>query len=284
MTPHTDTQIVIGISGACDSTDSCRAMVASIEQAGQKAFFIGKHAGRSPEEDARAIDAIVFMGNDFDLDPHSYIHRYPEGDMRRCVHPETRSELSTPESAARGAYEDELMAIALKQRMPILGICGGMQRLNILCGGTLHQHVPDMVGDDRLMQSKKGICPKTAVIPIVIPSNTRLSMMARDIKMSFVRGGEDCPVVIMENSLHHQSIDRLGEGLRICSMSDVIRKADGTIDYMVKGIEADPAGIYRDQFLLGVQWHPEFGASPIGICITQHLVQAAKEFAILKET
>ena len=139
-----------------------------------------------------------------------------------------------------------------------------------------------MVGDDRLMQRKSGTCPTQPVVPIVIPHGTKLAMIANTITMTFVKSGErDCPLVLMENSLHHQSIDMVGSGLRVCSMSDVVRKKDGTTGYIIKGIEADPAGKYHSQFVLGVQWHPEFGASPIGDKITQHLVQAAQEYSRL---
>ncbi|NBX03070.1 MAG: hypothetical protein EBR02_03195 [Alphaproteobacteria bacterium] len=284
MMSHTNISVTIGISGAANNTESVQAMVAAVERAGAKPLLICDHTARNPERDAKDLHAIIFMGNDFDIAPESYVHRYPEGDARRNIHLQTRCELSAPESAARAIYENALMEIALKMRMPILGICGGMQRLNVICGGTLHQHVPDMVGDDRLMQNKTGICPREPVVPIVIPTDTRLAVIAQSIAMSFVKSGENCPLVLMENSLHHQSIDRLGDGLRVCSMSDVVPRGDGTTDYIIKGIEADPSGIYGEQFILGVQWHPEFGASPIGARITEHLVQHAKEFAIMKKT
>jgi len=272
--------VTIGISGAAPDTDSVRAMEAALIAAGATPYSLHDHAARCATTDLSKLDAVVFMGNDYDIDPSTYIERYPEGDPRRCIHSATKSEYSTPQSKARCEYENRLMHMALDAKLPILCVCGGMQRLNVLCGGTLHQHVPDMVGHDKLWQSRHGVAPNVGSIPIIIPGGTRLSMIASEIHMNFARDvTDDCPKVIMENSLRHQSIDIVGKGLRVCSMSDVVRKKDGTADYLIEAVEAEPQGPYAQQFLLGVQWHPEFSASPIGAYIIKHLIAAAQEFA-----
>jgi putative glutamine amidotransferase len=72
----------------------------------------------------------------------------------------------------------------------------------------------------------------------------------------------------MENSFHHQSVDKIGEGLRLNAVAK-----DGT----AKGFEADPAGIFRDKYIVGVQWHPEFGASEASTKIIGDLVEHAKK-------
>lgn len=277
----TPSYVTIGVSGARPDSDSMRAMIASLESAGITPYCLYDHGLRCVNTDLSRMDALIFMGNDYDIDPSAYIERYPEGDPRRCIHAQTKSEHSTPQSKARGDYENALMQKALKAGVPILGICGGMQRLNVLCGGTLHQHIPDMVGHDRHWQSRHGIAPNIGSIPILIPSGTKLSQIARDIRMDFtIDMSEDCDKVIMENSLRHQSIDIVGKDLRVCSMSDVVRRPDGTSDYLIEAIEADPDGAYAQQFLLGVQWHPEFSASPIGGRIIHHLILAAQAFAL----
>jgi putative glutamine amidotransferase len=270
-------ELVIGISGTERTSKSVCAMMSVVEKAKAKPLFLGEHGSRSAKTDIEKIDAVIFMGNDFDIDPSSYIERYPQGHKKRKIHPATKSESSTPTGKARALYEEEMIRLALKKKLPMLGICGGMQRINIICGGTLHQHVPDLVGHDKLQQSAHGIDPCIPVRPVVISPGTRLSMIARDIKMSFVSSDYDCPTVIMENSLRHQSIDIVGKGLRVCSLSDTVRRIDGTTGYLIEAIEADPKGAYGDQFLLGVQWHPEFGASMIGEHIIRHLIEAARK-------
>jgi putative glutamine amidotransferase len=273
--------VTIGVSGARPDTDSMRAIIARLEAEGLTPYCLYEHGMRCVQSDASKLDAIIFMGNDYDIDPQTYIERYAEGDPRRCVHPKTKSECSTPESHARAQYENALMKAALERGIPLLGICGGMQRLNVLCGGTLHQHIPDIVGHDRHWQSRHGISPEVGSIPVIIPSGTKLAMIARDIQMDFtINDGQECDKVIMENSLRHQSIDQVGSGLRICSMSDATDpRKGGQPCYLVEAIEADPEGPYASQFLLGVQWHPEFSASPIGARIFAHLIAAARDYA-----
>jgi putative glutamine amidotransferase len=271
---------VIGISGCNAESDSVKAMMEKIQAASAIPLPLVDHEERSIEKDIDAIDALVVMGSDLDIDPTLYIERYPEGDSRRIVHEMTKNEMHCPKGSARAVYEEAMIQKALERGMPLLGICGGMQRINVLCGGTLHQHVPDLVGHDKLLQRVQGIPPHIPTLAVVIQNDTRLSMIARDIHMAFVSSdAKNMPKVIMENSLRHQSIDIVGQGLKICSLSDAIRKPDGTSTYLIEAIEADPTGPYGQQFLIGVQWHPEFGASPLGPKIVEHLVEAARAFA-----
>lgn len=173
----------------------------------------------------------------------------------------------------------KMIRAALTKKMPLLGICGGMQRINVMCGGTLHQHVPDLVGHDKLMQKNHGVPLNITTYPALIQCDTKMYAIARDIKMPFVRDKEEnVPIVIMENTLRHQAIDLLGDGLTACGLSDAVKNRDGSAKYLVEAIESDPSGPYADQFLIGVQWHPEFGASPIGGKIIEHLAFAARGY------
>lgn len=268
--------VTIGVSGARPDSHSMCAMIGVLEAAGITPHCLYDHGIRCVDSDLARMDALIFMGNDYDIDPTAYIHRYAKDDPRACIHAETKSERASAESCARGKYEDALMQKALKAGVPILGICGGMQRLNVLCGGTLHQHIPDMVGHDRHWQSRHGIAPNVGSISIQIPAGTLLSKIASDRSTDGI--SNDCTQVIMENSLRHQSVDMLGDGLRICSISDVEFK-DGSSAHLVEAIEATPGGPYAQQFLLGVQWHPEFSASFLGERIIKHLILAAQDFA-----
>lgn len=274
--------ITIGVSGASATTKSVRAMMKQIEDEGANAVFLVSRARNLRTaiiDDLSKIQALVLMGNNFDIDPKIYLDRYEKGDPKRKLHPATKSEMSTPRGRERALYETAMLQGALAAGMPVLGICGGMQRINVLCGGTLHQHVPDLVGCDKHMQSKQGIAPHIPVVPIVILDNTKLSEIACDIAMPFVKGEQtDCPKVIMENSLHHQAVDKIAPVLRVCAVTDSVKLKNGTAGYLAEAIESNPDGKYKKQFILGVQWHPEFGASSLGQRIVQHLMASANDY------
>ena len=109
--------------------------------------------------------------------------------------------------------------------MPVLGICRGAQVLNVALGGTLHQHLPDVIGHTRHQQ---GNAVFTTSSVRTVPG-TRLAALI----------GESSDA----QCYHHQAIDRLGEGL-IVSAQD----ADGVIE----AVEMP-----GENFVLAVQWHPE---------------------------
>ncbi len=276
---NTPSQAHIGISCANPQTPSAQAMIKRVSEAGGMAVLLTDHATRDERDDFESIHGLVVMGNDFDIDPIHYMNRYPEGDPRRQIHPLTKSEVECEHAKARGRYENAIMTRALRAKMPVLGICGGMQRLNVLCGGTLHQHVPDMVGDNRLAQNIQGLAGDVPTRPVLIEPATRMSIIAKKIQMQFVQNKTPgLPTVIMENSFRHQSIDIVGEGLRVCALSDVVRLADGTSRYLIEAVESTPEGPYGKQFLIGVQWHPEFCASEIGKVLVKDFIKNAASY------
>jgi len=155
------------------------------------------------------LAGIVFTGSE-DLDPALW------GEPR---HP--RTELMHD---ARMTTELLLARAALERRAPTLGICGGMQTLNVARGGSLHQHVPDVAreiehGDDSY--SKRH--------PVSAVAGSRLATLC----------GSSFPV----NTSHHQAVNRVGAGFVVTA-----RAPDGIIEAL-EGPDAP--------FLLGVQWHPE---------------------------
>lgn len=144
----------------------------------------------------------------------------------------------------RDAWEDALLAAAIERGLPFLGICRGAQVLNVALGGTLHQHLPEVVGSDRYNKGG-GVFATNAVA-------------VEGGKLATMVGGE-----VAVKSYHHQAIDALAEGLVVTARSD-----DGTIQAVE--LPTVPFGI-------GVQWHPEEDAAQ-DARLFQGLVDAAKEY------
>jgi putative glutamine amidotransferase len=157
------------------------------------------------DEYLQRLDAICLSGGP-DLDPAAY------GALER------HAELG-PTEPSLDAFELALLRGALQRGMPILAICRGAQALNVVCGGTLHQHVPGHRQTELATETSHDveIAPRTQLARIMGAGGARV------------------------NSFHHPAVDRVGNGLRV-----VARAADGTIE----GIEG--AG-----FVVGVQWHAE---------------------------
>jgi putative glutamine amidotransferase len=158
------------------------------------------------------VDALVLAGG-ADIDPASYGAR-PHPDLGHTV----------PE---RDRFELALAHRALERELPVLAICRGMQMLNVACGGTLLQHVPDVVGHEEHRHTLGQFADHEVELE---PG----SLAARAV------GSERSAV----KSHHHQGVDELGQGLVASGWAD----GDG----LVEAIET------RDrQFVLGVLWHPE---------------------------
>ena len=173
-------------------------------------------------EDALArLDCLVLSGGG-DIDPARY------GAQRR---PETISV-----SQDRDAAELALLETALAARMPVLGICRGMQLINVALGGSLHQHLPDVVGHDEH-------APKPGAFgshEVKVAPGSRLAEILGHTDLE-VHESADVP------THHHQGINRLGSGLTATAWA-----ADGTVE----AFEIDRA---ECPFGVAVQWHPEAG-------------------------
>jgi putative glutamine amidotransferase len=167
-----------------------------------------------PDELLHRIDGLIVSGG-VDMDPASY------GAQR---HPETKG--CTPE---RDAFEIALIRRASELDMPVLGICRGMQVLNVAFGGTLDQHLPETFGHEDHRR---------------VPGN--FDEADHDVRLSpeslaAAAAGE---LLHTTKSHHHQGVDEVGEGLIITGTS--------TLDDLVEAIELPDR-----RFVLGVQWHPE---------------------------
>ncbi len=162
-----------------------------------------------PEEAAEVVarlDAVVIAGGP-DVDPVRY---GAERDPR-----------TGPPAPERDAWELALIRAALESGTPLLGICRGMQLLNVALGGTLVQHVE---GHSETV----GVFGEHPVKPV---PGTRYASLVPDVDVV--------------PAYHHQAVDRLGAGLRVSAYAE-----DGTIE----AVELPGA-----EWVLGVQWHPEMG-------------------------
>ncbi|MGA8296902.1 MAG: gamma-glutamyl-gamma-aminobutyrate hydrolase family protein [Acidimicrobiales bacterium] len=159
------------------------------------------------------VDAIVLSGGP-DVDPSRYE-----------AEPHENTQAPRPE---RDAFELALLERASARSTPTLAICRGLQVLNVARGGTLHQHLPDVVGH----AGHSPLAGEYAWHGVRVERGSRLS--------SVLAGHE-----VQTASHHHQAIAQLGKGLRVVARAD-----DGTIE-AVEDPELD--------YLIGVQWHPEVG-------------------------
>lgn len=193
-----------------------RSYVDAVHRAGAMALLLAPDPAlvSDPDEALDRIDALMLAGG-ADIDPGAYGAR---------AHPATLG--TVPE---RDVFEIALTRRALQRDMPLLAICRGMQLMNVALGGTLHQHLPGLLGHERhrrVLGSFEGADHDVRLVPG--------SLAAR-------AAGEEHHAT---KSHHHQGIDRLGDGLRITGWAE--------IDDLPEAIELE-----GNRFALGVQWHPE---------------------------
>jgi putative glutamine amidotransferase len=166
-------------------------------------------------------DAVLLPGSNADVDPSRF--------------GATRSPRTAAADPRRDAADELLLQAAYNLRKPILGICYGLQSLNVYRSGSLIQHIPDFLPEE-LRTRVNHEAGKVAVAHAVA--------IEEDSKLAEILGrGEE--LVVAVNSSHHQSAGTIGDGLRIAA-----RCPD---DGIVEALE----GTARDHFVVAVQWHPE---------------------------
>jgi len=266
------------ISGGGDDSKSIAAAVAMIRGAGGEPVVITNHAELVQQlgsaEQAVApilanVDGVMVMGSDTDHDPAKY------GQAKNAA-----TKLAA--NSARSDVDDALIGKALESGVPLLGVCAGMQAINIHDhkenGGTLHQHVPDIVGDNHHMQGaddQDKIPPFVPVQFVAIQPDTALSAIAGSTPGLYTpQHGGLPPGVVMENSFHHQAVNKVHKEFRAAAVSD---------DGIIEAIEPKQGGKYDHQFVMGVQWHPEFGASDLGAKLAATFTEAARNYVLGKE-
>jgi len=188
--------------------------VSAVQRAGGLAVLLPPDAASldDPDPVLDLVDGLILAGGS-DVAPRSY---------GADAHPATDAP-----NADRDAFELALARRALERDVPLLGVCRGMQVMNVAAGGTLHQHVPDLVGHEEHRHTPG----------VFADHEVRLeegSLAAR-------AAGERLHAT---KSHHHQGVDALGEGFVVTGWS--------TLDELPEAIEAPDR-----RYALGVQWHPE---------------------------
>jgi putative glutamine amidotransferase len=175
-----------------------------------------------------SLDGLIVAGGK-DVDPARYGQKpHPTTDEPRLD---------------RDAWEDALLKAAIDTELPFLAICRGLQILNVALGGTLHQHLPDVVGDARF-SGENGVFSvnqvevgQSGVLPNLLEGTPALTV----------------------RSYHHQGIDEVAPGLTVTAQSDGV----------IQALELDSV-----PFGVAVQWHPE--QSPEDLRLFEGLIEAAR--------
>ena len=191
------------------------------------------HEPEQVPEYLEMIDGLIITGGAFDVDPVLFgaAERHPTVVLK----------------ARRTEFELAILSGVLQKDLPILGICGGQQLLNVVLGGTLIQHIPDEVAQSLAHEQPN---PRTE------PGH-EVKILA-GTKLAEILGAAHIPV----NSAHHQAVKAVAPGIVINALA-----ADGVIE----GIE-DP----RRRFCIGVQWHPEYDISPADAVLFKAFVGACE--------
>lgn len=161
------------------------------------------------------LDGVLISGGNFDIDPRLY------GE-------ESIKELGEVKED-RTEFELELISLSLERDLPLLGVCGGAQAINVALGGSLYQDIATQIPQARTHE--QSALKEKGGHQIKIHDATRLKRIVR----------QD---VLEVNTIHHQAVRTLGTGLIVNATAD---------DGVIEGIESQV-----HSFVLGVQWHPEF--------------------------
>lgn len=229
---------LIGITCDYDAADPAafrlrEEYAAAVMAAGGVPLLLAPLAGMHVGDAAGKLSGLVITGGGFDIEPF----HYGETPLPGLGKPNPR----------RSEFELALVRWAFREDLPLLGICGGMQAINVALGGTLYQDIPGQLGGASLnhQQGRRMGAHRVRIAP-----DTLLAGLLQRAEVE-------------TNSSHHQAVKTVAPGLRVSG-----RAPDGVIE----AIESADA-----RFLLGLQWHPEslHGEDPIWLKVFQGLIGAA---------
>jgi putative glutamine amidotransferase len=240
-------RIAIPVPNSSDSSYVMRALPQyehAVREAGGDPVIIDVNAESAViAQKVKTCDGVLLPGSPADVDPEKY-------DASR--HPKT----AAPD-VLRDNTDELLLQDAYNMRKPIFGICYGLQSLNVWRTGSLVQDLTTDVNHE----------PDKSVIDahrVEIDPQSKLATILRSAGAL----PADSPPTILVNSSHHQSVDVVGDGLRLVAWSPR--------DHVKEAVE----GTAADHFVVCVQWHPErtYDADPASRAMFHAFVRAAAEW------
>jgi putative glutamine amidotransferase len=216
-----------------------RSYVDAVQRAGGVALLLPPDpaAVEDPDIVLDLVDGLLLAGG-ADMDPSTY-----------GAEPDPATVGTVPE---RDRFELALATRAMERDIPFLGVCRGMQVMNVARGGTLTQHLPDDYGHEDHRRTLGSF------------DNADHDVRLAEGSLAARVAGE---AVHPTKSHHHQGVDRVGEGLEVTGWA--------TIDELPEALE-----VPGNRFSLGVQWHPEADATSPLIAA---LVEEAREYATRRD-
>lgn len=160
------------------------------------------------------VDGVLISGGNFDIHPSHYGEK-PTRALGLIKKDRTEFEL-------------ELVRLACHRNLPLLGICGGAQAINVALGGSLYQDIVTQL--PHAVRHEQGTKKNKAAHRIIIHFGTQLRQIVQQQALKV-------------NTTHHQAVRNLGKGLVVNATAQ---------DGLIEGLEST-----RHSFVLGVQWHPE---------------------------
>lgn len=215
------------------------AYAEAVLRAGGLPFILPYSDDRSViEQYLDRVSGLVITGGAFDIPPEAYGEAPKQG----------LGELKP----GRTTFELSVLRVALSRRLPVLGVCGGMQLLNVAFGGTLVQDIVTELAQAKPHEQKHDRTQPHH--PIEVKDQSTLAECV---------GGKG---QLMVNSTHHQAVKAVGPGLIASALAP---------DGVIEAIEAQG----REQWALGVQWHPELmlDTVPPNLGIYRALVNKARD-------
>lgn len=191
-----------------------RAYVRAVQRAGGAPVILPPDPEwtQDPDNALDGLDGLILCGG-VDVGPETYgAERHPRTD---------------PSDHERDAFEVAMTRRALERDIPVLGICRGMQLMNVAAGGTLIQHLPDHVGHEDHRHTPGAFGDH----PVRLDAGSLAARAAGETAHN-------------SKSHHHQAVDRVGEGFVVTGHSEA--------DDLIEAIESP-----GHRYALGVQWHPE---------------------------
>jgi putative glutamine amidotransferase len=229
---------LIGITCDYDSADPGKFWLreqyaAAVLDAGGMPVLLAPLVGIPIADVAGKLSGFVITGGDFDIEPHHY-GEAPLPGLGKL-------------NPRRSGFELELVRWAFRNDFPVLGICGGMQTINVAFGGTLYQDISTQLPGASLNHEQGR---STRAHEVSIKPDTLLAGLLQK-------------TAIATNSSHHQAVKEIAAGLRAVGAAP-----DGIVEAIENG---------DSRFLLGVQWHPEslYVNDPLWLRIFEGLIGAA---------